>query len=73
MGEYDDIINLPYKGVKHHQPMKMEARAAQFAPFAALTGHDAAIAATAQNHIKSYNKPISDDDQQNEYCYDADI
>lgn len=73
MDEYDDIINLPYKGIKHHKPMKMEARAAQFAPFAALTGHDAAIAATAQSHIKSYDKSTSDDDLQDEYCYDTDI
>lgn len=48
MEEYDDIINLPYNGVRDHPHMPMEARAAQFAPFAALTGHDAAIAETAR-------------------------
>lgn len=37
---YDDIIDLP-----HHEPssvprMSMQARAAQFAPFAALEGHE---------------------------------
>jgi len=46
--EYDDIINLPHHVSRHHQQMSMEARAAQFAPFAALTGHSAAIQETAR-------------------------
>lgn len=36
---YDDIINLPHHVSKTHPPMSREARAAQFAPYAALTGH----------------------------------
>ena len=40
---YDDIINLPHYEPKHHPRMSMWNRAAQFAPFAALTGYDAAI------------------------------
>jgi len=40
---YDDIINLPHYEPKHHPRMSMEARAAQFAPFAAVTGHSDAI------------------------------
>ncbi len=36
---YDDIINLPHHVSKAHPPMSREARAAQFAPYAALTGH----------------------------------
>lgn len=48
MSKYDDIINLPHHVSKTHKPMPMENRAAQFAPFAALTGHDAAIAETAR-------------------------
>lgn len=42
----DDIeqnINLPHYEPKHHPRMSMWNRAAQFAPFAALTGYDAAI------------------------------
>lgn len=35
--EYDDIINLPHHISKKHKQMSIEARAAQFAPFAALT------------------------------------
>ena len=41
--DYDDIINLPHYEPKHHPRMSMWSRAAQFAPFAALTGFDAAI------------------------------
>ena len=44
--EYDDIINLPHHVSTRHPPMPMYDRAAQFAPFAALTGHDAAIKET---------------------------
>ena len=36
---YEDIINLPHPVSKRHKPMPVEDRAAQFAPFAALTGH----------------------------------
>lgn len=45
---YDDIINLPHPVSRKHPRMSMEARAAQFAPFAALTGHGAAIEETAR-------------------------
>lgn len=48
MSRYDDIINLPYPRASKHKPMPMENRAAQFAPFAALTGYDKAIAETAR-------------------------
>ena len=41
--EYDDIIHLPHYEPKRHPRMPMAARAAQFAPFAAVAGHDAAI------------------------------
>ena len=34
--DYDDIINLPHYEPKHHPRMSMMARAAQFAPFAAV-------------------------------------
>lgn len=48
MDKYDDIINLPHPVSKKHPPMSMLNRAAQFAPFAALTGHGAAIDETAR-------------------------
>lgn len=45
---YDDIINLPHPTSKKHPRMSLYDRAAQFSPFAALTGHDAAIRETAR-------------------------
>lgn len=39
-GKYDDIINLPHHESKKHPRMSLEARSAQFAPFAALTGFE---------------------------------
>ena len=41
--KYDEIINMEYKGSKRKNKMSREGRAAQFAPFAALTGFDDAI------------------------------
>ena len=46
--EYGDIINLPHPESRKHKRMSMRDRAAQFSPFAALTGHDAAIKETAR-------------------------
>jgi hypothetical protein len=43
MPDYDDIINLPHHVSAKRPQMSMLDRAAQFAPFAALTGYDAAI------------------------------
>lgn len=36
---YEDIVDLPHHVSKTHPQMPMEKRAAQFAPFAALTGY----------------------------------
>ena len=46
--QYDDIINLPHHVSSTRPHMAVADRAAQFAPFAALTGHDAAIKETAR-------------------------
>ena len=40
---YQDIINLPHHVSKTRPQMAILDRAAQFSPFAALTGHEAAI------------------------------
>ncbi len=40
---YDDIINLPHPVSPTHPRMSIYDRAAQFSPFAALTGHEDAI------------------------------
>ena len=45
---YADIIDLPHHVSKRHPQMPMEKRAAQFSPFAAMVGHDAAIRETAR-------------------------
>ena len=45
---YDDIIHLPHHVSTKHPHMALIDRAAQFSPFAALTGHDAAIKETAR-------------------------
>ena len=45
---YEDIINLPHHVSKRHRQMPLAERAAQFAPFAALGGHAAAVSSTAQ-------------------------
>ena len=48
MGKYDDIINLPHHVSKKHSQMPIADRAAQFAPFAALTGYGEQIKETAR-------------------------
>ena len=46
--KYNDIINLPHHISNKHPQMTLEARAAQFAPFAALTGYEDVIEETAR-------------------------
>ncbi len=48
MNEYEDIIHLPHHVSKKHPQISMLDRAAQFSPFAALTGYDAAVEETAR-------------------------
>ena len=48
MNEYDDIINLPRFISKNRKHMSNYDRAAQFAPFAALTGYDSSIKESAR-------------------------
>ncbi|MGM9811346.1 MAG: hypothetical protein ACI30V_00715 [Muribaculaceae bacterium] len=59
-GNYDDIINLPHYEPKHHKRMAPEVRAAQFAPFAALTGYDDAIAQATVDNAET-DAPLSCD------------
>ena len=42
--KYDDIIHLPHHQSAEHPHMSLHDRAAQFAPFAALSGYEEAIA-----------------------------
>ena len=59
---YDDIIHLPHHVSKKHPQMTMLNRAAQFAPFAAFTGHDAAIQETAR--LTSSQRLLDDSDNE---------
>ena len=47
-GKYDDIIHLPHHVSNKRPHMAVIDRAAQFSPFAALTGYDAAVKETAR-------------------------
>ena len=53
---YDDIIHLPHHLSAKHPSMTRAARAAQFAPFAALTGYEEAIEQVKKNNSKSAEK-----------------
>jgi len=60
MSNYDDIINLPHHVSKRHPQMSMWNRAAQFAPFAALTGYEDAIQESAKENESMYEETNSD-------------
>ena len=49
MRNYEDIQNHKRYQLKHHTPMSLESRAAQFAPFAALVGYDEEIGEAARS------------------------
>lgn len=57
---YDDIIDMPHPVSKKHPQMSREDRAAQFAPFAALTGHKEAIHETGR---RTEEKRVLDENQ----------
>ena len=62
-GPYDDIIGLPHHVSNKHPHMKRLDRAAQFSPFAALTGYGAAIEETARRtserlELDEYEKAV---------------
>ena len=56
MSNYVDIINLPHHVSKRHPQMSMWNRAAQFAPFAALTGYEESIRQSAQENEKLFEE-----------------
>ncbi|MCI8605871.1 MAG: YolD-like family protein [Hungatella sp.] len=47
-GKYEDMLDLPHHVSSVHPQMALSDRAAQFAPFAALTGYGDAIRETAR-------------------------
>ena len=48
MSRYDDIIDRPHHVSKKHPPLSADSRAAQFSPFAALTGYGDAVEEAAR-------------------------
>ncbi|MBR5970079.1 MAG: hypothetical protein IK016_07005 [Lachnospiraceae bacterium] len=56
--EYADIIALPHPEMKRHPRMDRKMRAAQFAPFAALTGHGNAVENTNVKHEDNVNREL---------------
>lgn len=58
-GPYDDILHLPHHVSGTRPRMPIRDRAAQFSPFAALTGHNAAILETAR--LTDARKELSED------------
>ncbi len=53
MGKYDDIINMDHHVSKTHARMPAENRAAQFAPFAALSGYEDEVKETEKQTLRS--------------------
>ena len=62
---YDDIIQLPHPVSKNHPPMPMKNRAAQFAPFSALTGYGDAIKESVRLNEAQYEE--SEEEEWNQY------
>lgn len=60
--KYADIINLPHHVSKKHPRMSLEARSAQFAPYAALNGHAEAVNNTAHEHIDKIEEENSNEE-----------
>ena len=61
-GKYDDIIDLPRPDSKHPKMSRID-RAAQFSPFAALTGHEDSIKETARLTEKQIDLDESQKDE----------
>ena len=52
---YEKIIDLPHHTSATRKPMPLYNRAAQFSPFAALTGYEDIISDTAERKIQSFD------------------
>ena len=57
---FEDIITLPHPVPKRHPRMTIAQRAAQFAPFSAVSGYDDAIRAAARRHTENTETSASD-------------
>ncbi len=63
--KYRDMLYMPHPVSKKHPSMPLKDRAAQFMPFAALTGHTAAIKETARqaeiDYAQNFYVPLESD------------
>lgn len=66
--KYKDIINLPHHVSKKHPQMSREARAAQFAAFAALAGYGDAVEETARIVNENDDKEMTRIKDEENYC-----
>jgi hypothetical protein len=53
---YEKILEMPHHTSATHKPMPLYNRAAQFSPFAALTGYEDIISDTAERQIQSFQE-----------------
>lgn len=58
-GKYDDIINLPHHQSRTRSHMTNGERAAQFSPFAALTGFDGIIDEKTETEALKYDESLN--------------
>ena len=63
MSEEDELWSYSYEGVRCHRHMSRQARAAQFAPFAALEGYEEAVAEASRY---TEDKPELSEEQRQE-------
>lgn len=61
MTEYQDMVTRPHPDPKYHTRMPLENRAAQFAPFAALTGYEEAV--EEAHRLTDHRPELSDEEK----------
>ena len=65
MNKYEDMWDMPHPVSRKHPQMSLYDRAAQFSPFAALTGHEAAIQEKARLTQRKIELDENEKDQLN--------
>ena len=61
--DYEDIVNLPHHQSDRRAHMSVHDRAAQFAPFAALTGYGQMVQETAEARLAEQRLLLSEDEK----------
>lgn len=69
--KYDDIIDLPHHVSTKHPRMELLDRAAQFSPFAALTGYEEAIKETVRISMERIEAKEEDEQERIFYLQDG--